>query len=244
MRTGPVTFFSFLSLFAIAAAGMAAPAAAGFQPTRPAWGGFYMGVQGGYGWGETTTVESPDNAAPYNGAGNSWTGDSEGMLGGLHMGVDWESYALILGVELAGGYLAVEGEAADPNSAGLDTVALGGNGYYGEITGRIGFAPDRMLYYMKGGAAFADLGLEVTDGCSVDPCGAGTIAASDDGIRDGWTMGAGLAYAFPNNLSLRLEYAWYEFRDVPVVGTIGADSYAWEQDVNFQTVTLGLSFLF
>lgn len=230
--------------FAILFSALATPAAAEFQPSRPVWGGLYIGVQGGYGWGNAKVIEDPGNPVAYNGAGNSWEYDSEGTVGGAHIGVDWESYALILGVELAGGYLAVEGEAPDPASAGLDTIALGGSGYYGEITGRIGFAPDRMLYYMKGGAVFADLGLQVTDACTAAPCSGSTVAATEDGIRDGWTMGGGLAYAFPNNMAVRLEYAYYDFGDIAVTGTSGGNSYNWYQTVNRHMVTAGLSFLF
>ena len=36
-----------------------------------------------------------------------------------------------------------------------------GNGFYADVTGKIGFAPDRTLYYIKGGLALADLSLSV-----------------------------------------------------------------------------------
>lgn len=218
--------------------------AAKFEPSRSPWGGVYIGVHGGYGWGKTDVVEDPANPVAYNGAGNSWSYDTEGTLGGVHAGLDWESQALILGIEASLGYLAVEGEAPDPASPGLDTIALGGDGYYIDITGRIGFAPYNTLYYLKGGLALADLGLEITDSCTAGACGLTTIAAADDGVEDGWTMGFGIAYAFSSRVSARLEYAYYDYGEIAVVGTSGGNTYSWDQEVNFHAVTAGLSFMF
>lgn len=233
-----------IAIFAAALAGASAPATAEFTPTVSPWGGFYVGLQGGYGWGKTGVVEDPANAVPYNGAGNGWSYDTEGTLGGVHVGLDWESYALVMGIEASLGFLSIEGEAPDPGSTGQDTVAIGGSGYYADITGRIGFAPDNSLYYMKGGLALADLGLEIKDSCSTVGCSGTTIAAADDGLQEGWTMGVGIGYAFSSSLSARLEYAYYDFGEIAVVGTSGANSYSWDQEVNFHTVTAGLSFMF
>lgn len=244
MRKGPLRFVFGIGIFTAVLAGASIPAAAEFTPTTSPWGGFYIGVQGGYGWGKTDVVEDPANPLAYNGAGNAWSYDSEGMLGGVHVGLDWESYALILGIEASLGYLAIEGEAPDPASPGLDTIALSGSGYYADITGRIGFAPGDTLYYMKGGVAFADLGLKVEDTCTAGACSATTIAAVDDGVQDGWTMGVGIAYAFSSGLSARLEYAYYDFGEIAVVGTSGGNTYSWDQEVNFHAVTAGLSYKF
>lgn len=213
-----------------------------FEPSFSPWGGFYIGVQGGYGQGTTDVLEDPANPLAYNGAGNAWSYDTKGTLAGMHVGVDWESYALVMGIETSFGYLAVEGEAPDPS--GLDTIALGGNGYYMDVTGRIGFAPGNTLYYMKGGVAFADLGLEINDTCTAGACSATTIAAADSGMQDGVTGGVGIAYAFSPRLSARLEYAYYDFGSITVTGTSGGNDYSWKQEVNFHAVTAGVSFMF
>jgi opacity protein-like surface antigen len=97
---------------------------------------------------------------------------------------------------------------------------------------------------MKGGLALADLGLEVKDACTAGSCSLATIAAADDGLQDGWTMGVGIAYAFSSRISARLEYAYYDFGAIAVVGTSGGSSYSWDQEVNFHAVTAGVSFMF
>jgi outer membrane immunogenic protein len=119
-----------------------------------------------------------------------------------------------------------------------------GDGYYGDVTARIGFAPKNMLYYMEGGAVFADLGWSVEDDCAAAPCDIKTINATSDGIESGWTAGVGIAYAFWQHASLRLDYAYIDLGEIAIAGTSGANTYTWKQDVTLQTVTAGLSFMF
>lgn len=215
-----------------------------FRPTLSPWEGFYLGVHGGYGWGDSDVLEDPANPAPYNGAGNAWSYDTDGFLAGIHAGLNWESYRLVMGIEASLGYMAVEGDGPDPASPGLDTVAIQGTGIYTDVTGRIGFAPDNMLYYMKGGAVFADLDWSVEDTCTVAPCGPTTINAGNDGVELGWTAGVGIAWAFTQNTSLRLEYAYYDFGDIDVSGRSGGNLFSWQQDMRLHTVNVGLSFMF
>lgn len=216
----------------------------GFEPSLSPWGGFYIGVHGGYGRGETGIVEDPGNALAYNGAGNTWSADTEGYLGGVHAGLNWESYALVMGIEASFGYLSVEGDAADPGSGEFDTVAIIGAGMYADVTARIGFAPGKTLYYLKGGAAFADIDLSVEDTCTTGACNVATIAAQNDDILNGWTVGAGFAYAITDTLQARLEYAYFDFESVAVSGDFGGDTYNWDHEVDIHTVTAGLSFMF
>lgn len=234
-------------VLAICLAGFAAPAAAQapIQPRSSDWSGLYIGAQAGYAWGAVDVLEDPYGAPDYNGAGNVWDYDTDGFLGGVHAGLNWESNALILGIELSGGYVKLDGDGADPASPSQDTVAMSGEGFYGDVTGKIGFAPDRALYYLKGGLALADFDLTVRDDCSAGPCGALLITAEDDGAEAGWTMGAGIGYVFESGMALRLEYAWYQFDDLVVTGvSSAANTHVWYHDVSFQTVTLGMSYFF
>jgi outer membrane immunogenic protein len=214
----------------------------GFQPTPPYWGGVYVGGYAGYGWGKNSANESGANI--YNGAGNSWGHNVEGLLGGARVGYDWESTGLILGIEAGLGYLGVEGDGADPASGGLDTVSILASGPYGELTGRIGFAQEQMLYYMKGGAAFADLDLAVVDSCTAAPCSTSAINAGNDGIETGWVAGLGIGYALTQQLSVNIEYEHIRFDSLTVTGTSGGLPYSWDQDMKINTVTMGAAFRF
>lgn len=240
-------FLATLCLFATCLGGFASQGAAQstIRPRGSDWSGLYIGVQAGYGLGTVEVLEDPDGAPVYNGAGNTWDYDTTGFLGGVHAGLNWESNALILGIEVSGGYLALEGDAADPASTLLDTIAITGDGFYADVTGKIGFAPYRTLFYIKGGLAIADLNLSVEDNCDSGGCGTTLITAVDDGTQEGWTMGAGIGYVFASGMSLRLEYNWYDFSDVVVTGVSSdLDTHIWYHDASFQTVTVGLSYFF
>ncbi|MDH3231159.1 MAG: outer membrane beta-barrel protein [Alphaproteobacteria bacterium] len=248
MRYGPVRLIAGVALVAAAIGGAATGAAAQtvFRPTPSPWDGLYLGVHAGYGWGKNDVLEDPANSSPYVGTGgNSWGYDTEGMLGGVHGGLNWESNRLILGLEAGLGYMAVEGDGPDPGSPGLDTIAAQGAGYYADVSARIGFAPDNMLYYMKAGVVFADLDWSVEDACTTGGCSTpDTINAANDDIRSGWTAGVGVAYAVSQNASLRLEYAYYDLGTIRMTGAFGGTSYRWEQEVMLHTVTAGVSFMF
>ncbi len=217
-------------------------AAQTFQPTPPYWGGVHAGGYIGYGWGKNTTIETGANI--YNGAGNGWGHNVEGTIGGARVGYDWESVGLVMGVEAGLGYLGVQGDGADPASGGLDTVSVLATGPYAELTGRIGFAPDRMLYYMKGGAAFADLDLAVKDSCTAGACGPSAIDAGSDGIETGWTAGVGIGYALSRQLSVNIEYEYIRFDSLTMTGLSGGLPYSWDQDLKINTVTVGAALRF
>lgn len=84
------------------------------------------------------------------------------------------------------------------------------------LTGRIGYAWNRVLFYGKGGAAYAHdnyiaqnfLGLN-NNFCN-NAAGQGCIAYGST-QRWGWTAGVGLEYAFYENWSAFVEYDHYGF---------------------------------
>lgn len=224
----PIRLLAGLAPFVIGLAGPGFLAAQTFQPTEPYWGGVYIGGYGGYGWGKNTAAET---GAVYNAGSTGWGYQTEGLLGGVRAGYDWESTGLILGIEAGAGYLAVEGDGADPASGGLDTTSVLASGPYAELSGRIGFADDRWLYYLTAGAVFADLDLSVVDT---------TVNATSSDIETGWTAGFGIGHALSQNLSATLEYRNMRFLDVDVTDA----TFAWTQDLTIHSVTAGLAFRF
>ena len=71
------------------------------------------------------------------------------------------------------------------------------------VTGRVGYAWDRFLGYVKGGGAWEQDEYSWTSpGFTI-----GTITQT----RSGWTVGIGGEYAFTNNLSGFIEYDYYGF---------------------------------
>jgi outer membrane immunogenic protein len=82
------------------------------------------------------------------------------------------------------------------------------------VTGRVGYACDRFLGYVKGSGAWERDEYDSTDGVTI-----GTAS----GTRSGWTVGIGGEYAFSNFLSGFVEYNHYGFgdRDVAFVQNNG-----------------------
>ena len=83
----------------------------------------------------------------------------------------------MLGIEGEVGYLKLEGSAFDPlrspnATAAITPDVLGSariGDWYGMITGRLGYAAwDRVLLYVKGGAAFVPVRASVIDTCNRD----------------------------------------------------------------------------
>lgn len=224
----PIRLLAGLAPFVIGLASPGLAAAQTFQPTEPYWGGVYIGGYGGYGWGKNTAAET---GAVYNPGSTGWGYQTEGLLGGIRAGYDWESTGLILGIEAGAGYLAVEGDGADPASGGLDTTSVLASGPYAELSGRIGFADNRWLYYLTAGAVFADLDLSVVDT---------VVNATSSDIETGWTAGFGIGHALSQHLGATLEYRNMRFLDVDVTDA----TVAWTQDLTIHSVTAGLSFRF
>jgi outer membrane immunogenic protein len=72
--------------------------------------------------------------------------------------------------------------------------------FLASVTGRLGYAVDRWLYYVRGGAAWAG------DKYTVVGNGFGYEGLD---TRPGWMVGSGIEWAFSRNWSARLEYDYY-----------------------------------
>ena len=136
------------------------------------------------------------------------------FIGGGTLGCNWQPVGspFVLGVEGEFGYLKFSGETFDPNTlVGTQTTldVLGnakvGN-WYGMATGRLGYAFDRVLLYVKGGAAFVRTQASVLDQCTATGCGNWLISTSGSETATTWTVGGGLEWAFAPNWSVKGEY--------------------------------------
>ena len=233
-------------LASVALFGFAGAASAADLPTRAAppapvfaavpvftWTGFYVGGQVGYGW------NANDNDFVLPGGFVVQSGDfgdeGDGFLAGVHAGYNVQLGSFVVGVE--GDIEGVFGDDDDD----FDGVVIGPGGvpvtysiasssidWQGSIRARAGFAVDRALIYATGGFAFAGLsdGIGNNDG--------------DDTIA-GWTLGAGVEYAFTNNLTARLEYRYTNFNgDNSVFDAVDLG----DNDIEFHTVRAGVSYKF
>jgi outer membrane immunogenic protein len=123
-------------------------------------------------------------------------------LGG-QVGCNYQVSTWVFGIQGDYSWTGAEGTAVDQAFADLtdrsktDTLA--------SVTGRIGYALDRWLPYVKAGGAWT----HDKNDMFVTATNAPFSAASE--TRGGWTAGAGIEYAIVSNLSMFFEYDWYDF---------------------------------
>ena len=194
------------------------------------WTGLYLGLQGGYGWGDVDGEASVD-ADPATGP---YEYDIDGFLGGVHAGYNQQFGMFVLGAEADVEYSGIEGDGTgtDPSLPGtfyhetdIDWLA--------SFRLRGGLAWDRFLVYATGGAAWAGVSQEF--GEAGDP----PVADNDDD-RWGWTAGGGVEMAFTENWTGRSEYRYYDLGDSEVSGAGFSD----DNDITFHSVRLGTSYKF
>ena len=142
------------------------------------WSGFYAGIYGGYALdadGATTSSIGPATIDLGGGdvlAGtlDMGTGRINGAFGGAAAGYNYQRDQLVLGVELGGGLgsfgktnhtVAHLSMTDGVNTATIDysDVTEFGVNWYTTLQGRVGFAHDNWMFYLKGGAAIADVAI-------------------------------------------------------------------------------------
>jgi outer membrane immunogenic protein len=203
-------------------------------PVGFSWTGFYVGGHTGVAVGKTTT----SNVAPYGGfdAGVplSYELNPVNVFGGGQIGYNWQYGVYVFGVEGDVGYLGVRSNAY----TGTDDYVAVKYGWYGTVTGRLGLAYDRLLTYVKGGAAIAS----VTNSAGhvnapgvLDP----TDYSSVKKTRLGWTVGSGFELAFAPNWSFKSEYLYMNFGKQTSTN-IDGDSFQHKNQVH--TWKVGLNY--
>jgi len=147
------------------------------------WTGFYLGINGGGGWGSSS----------WDSTGNIDL--SGGMIGGT-VGYNWQMGAWVLGLEGDVDWASIKGTTNVPGcfAGGCATE----NTWLGTARGRVGYAFDRFMPYITGGAAFG----------GVDANHAGFTGQSSTQV--GWVAGVGLEFAVVNNVTAKVEYLHYD----------------------------------
>ncbi|MCX8999962.1 porin family protein [Rhizobiaceae bacterium BDR2-2] len=161
------------------------------------WSGPYLGIQGGGSW-----LDGDFSAAGAT-ASDDFNGGRFGVFGGYQYQFDNN---FVLGLEGDVSYDWNENTYLDAVDVGTD--------WSGSVRAKVGYAIDRALIYATGGWA-------ITRGY-IDISGAG----EETKTFNGYTVGAGVDYAFTDNIFTKLEYRFNDFGDknVDVLGVpVNAD---------------------
>jgi len=210
------------------------------------WTGFYIGAQAGYAWGENETSLFFDGAAVDIGGLGDF--DNDGFIGGVHAGYNVQFGSFVVGVEADLEAAGIDGDLTVTDAAfpGYAAGVSSDINFQGSLRARAGVAFDRALIYVTGGLAFANI--EHTYSATL-PAGnvfgvpAGTYSESFDDTEWGWTLGAGVEYAITNNLTARAEYRYTKFDGIEASTDLIPGGSA-EQDLDFHTVRVGVSYKF
>lgn len=188
---------------------------------RPfSWSGLYVGAQVGYGWGNTDA-----SSGPLAGFDQSYGYESDGFLGGVHAGYNWQTQNLVWGIE-------TDIEASGIGGSGIGTLGLGHDtelNWLGSTRGRLGIAYDRTLFYATAGWAYGDVRIDK-----------GFASYSD--VRNGWTAGVGVEHALSDRMTLRLEYRYTDFGSASYANA--AANTIDKSEVDLHAVRAGFSFKF
>lgn len=190
------------------------------------WTGFYIGGNVGWGWANNSLSYTTLGLGTfdYN------VGNTNGFLGGLQAGFNYQlANNVVLGLE-------ADYQWTD---LGSDTLLIGGPlgagavsqnvDSFGTIRARLGYAMDRFLPYITGGAAYAKLNY-------TDPFG-----LNFGNNKWGWTAGAGVEYAITNNFTVKGEYLYAGFSDT-TQAYLNGDQISASTDI--QTLRVGANYKF
>jgi len=217
-------------------------------PAAPAlydWTGVYAGVNAGAHWRNSTMQFSTTDSSGLDVGGGygvaqaygviPTTGTSRvsGFIGGGQIGYNYQLSNFVLGLE------------ADIDGAtgrGITSAVLSNDvfifpnatqssqslDWLGTLRGRLGWTPiDRLLIYATGGLAFGQSTASFSEYNVVGDPPVGVYLSSHRNV--GWTVGGGLEYALPGNLSnwsVKVEYLYYD------LGYSTATTYYQNIDLN------------
>ena len=134
------------------------------------WTGFYIGINGGGGFGRSAW----DTTGGFNNSG--------GLVGGT-LGYNYQVGQAVFGVEGDIDWANINGTTTSACPLGCKT----GDDWLGTVRGRLGYAADRFMPFITGGAAFGDIKTSTP----------GFAGATQTNV--GWTVGAGLEFAIAQN---------------------------------------------
>jgi outer membrane immunogenic protein len=133
----------------------------------------------------------------------------------VQAGFNWQAGFVVFGAEVQASFADIDGStpcllvfSCRTETEWLLTVA-----------GRLGFAIDRALIYVKGGVAWA----ESEHSARLRIAGVTIDAGPVDSDRFGVVLGTGVEFAFTPNWSAKLEYNYIDFDDETITFPIRVD---------------------
>jgi outer membrane immunogenic protein len=221
------TLASVVALASANAADMYSGPAGGGYKDGPAyfgvnWSGVYFGASVGGAWSQVDVHD-------FDIGKDRFSNSDANVFGGGQLGYNFQRGNFVFGAEADFGGMALNNLKASPVSSSI--ISQAESGLYADVTGRLGYALGLALVYAKGGYAYYDGRLLVTD--------VGVGQASVTGLS-GWTVGGGLEYKIRPAWSVKAEYQYFDFGSESLVLPVNHDRFDSQLTVN--TAKVGLNY--
>ena len=164
-------------------------------PSYFSWTGFYIGINGGGGFGRSSFGD-PIFSDRFNVSG--------GLVGGT-LGYNWQSGPILWGLEGDIDWSSIRGSV----DCGIGISCHVRNDWLGTFRGRLGYAvSDSLLPYITGGLAVGNIK------SSID------FVGSTNETKAGWTAGAGLEARISGPWTAKIEYLFVDLgHGDPILGS-------------------------
>lgn len=258
-----------ISLAIVSALMFAAPAAQAADmalkappPIAPAWTwtGFYVGLNLGGAWGNSSYALLPSADWAPN-ARTQLTGDG---LASLHMssvsaggqvGYNWQVSNVVFGGEADIQYIGLHKTNVFTQNGPLGVIIVtpytitesSRSDWMATIRGRLGLAAGRVLFYGTGGVAFADSqSADTLNFPTLLPAATFTGTGARSSVQTGWTAGGGVEWAFNDHWTAKAEYLYAGFpTSTTGMTTInGTIRQAYSDQLAVNLARLGLNYKF
>jgi outer membrane immunogenic protein len=191
------------------------------------WSGFYIGVNGGWGWSAHNDVYATADTAGLQ---------PEGGFGGGQIGYNWQSGQLVFGVEAD-----IQGSGIGDKRPVLGPINLNSDlDWFGTVRGRLGYASGPLLLYATGGFAYGEIRNEVN---FLPP----HILFKDHATATGFAVGGGYEHKFSPAWSIKTEYQFINLgRNDPIAfgANLCTPGVFKCHDDAFHTVRAGINYHF
>jgi outer membrane immunogenic protein len=213
------------------------------------WTGTYGGVHLGGGWGNADITENLPNIFGILPPSISSQHDVEGMIGGIHLGMNRQYGNLVVGAELRLSGSDISGSNGD--CLGLTTFAAGiasvecatSVNWMGSAMAKLGYAWDRFLVYGNVGWAVAGVDHHLT--AALNPAIAPlAVASAVNETADGIAFGGGIEFAATPNIILGIEYTHTELEARGSGLLLGGALTTGNRNIDLDEVKARLSFKF
>jgi outer membrane immunogenic protein len=193
------------------------------------WTGFYVGGHIGGAWSETKFTDYAAGGSVFQ----KGKFEPSGVIGGAQVGYNFQYGNVVFGGEVDLG--GVDRSASRSFTGALLPKYSQDGSLYGDFTGRIGYAFDRVLVYAKGGGAFIDNEYKVSYSTP------STYTKGD--TLWGWTVGGGAEYMVNPTWSVKVEYQHFDFENASVPTPIQGGGVKFRDDT-IDAVTAGVNYHF